>query len=79
MHGHWFISLEQQEHAFLGSALHFIQIIWFTYIFVNILRVPKWVQFVGCSLDQARNQLGTPGGEKFSESVPNFLNDVQYC
>jgi len=26
MHGHWFISLGQREHAFLGSALHFIQI-----------------------------------------------------
>jgi len=25
MHGHWFVSLRQQEHAFLGSALHFIQ------------------------------------------------------
>jgi len=25
MHGHWFVSLGQQEHAFLGSALHFIQ------------------------------------------------------
>ena len=22
MHGHWFISLGQQEHAFLGSPLH---------------------------------------------------------
>jgi len=24
-HRHWFISLRQQDHAFLGSALHFIQ------------------------------------------------------
>jgi len=24
MHGHWFVSVGQQEHAFLGSALHFI-------------------------------------------------------
>ena len=22
MHGHWFISLGQQEHAFFGSAIH---------------------------------------------------------
>jgi len=22
MHGHWFISLGQQEHAFLGNVLH---------------------------------------------------------
>ena len=35
---------EQQEHAFLGSALHFIQITWFTYVFGNIRRVPKWIQ-----------------------------------
>jgi len=28
--GHWFISLRQQEHAFLGSALDFIQITWCT-------------------------------------------------
>jgi len=26
MHGHWFISLRQQEHSFLGRAFHFIQI-----------------------------------------------------
>jgi len=26
MHGHWFISFGQQEHALSGSALHFIQI-----------------------------------------------------
>jgi len=26
MCGHWFIYLEQQEHAFLGSALRIIQI-----------------------------------------------------
>ena len=30
MHEHWFVSFRQQEHAFLGSALHFIQITWFT-------------------------------------------------
>jgi len=41
----WFVSLGQQHHAFLGSVLHFIQIIWFTYVFANIRRVPKWVQF----------------------------------
>jgi len=51
MHGHWFISLWEQDHEFLGSALHFIQIPWFTYVFGNIPRVTKWVQFVGCSLD----------------------------
>jgi len=26
MQEHWFISLGQHEHAFTGSALHFIQI-----------------------------------------------------
>jgi len=26
MHGHWFIYMGQQEHAFLDSASHFIQI-----------------------------------------------------
>jgi len=31
MHGHWLISLGQQEHMFLGSALHLIQITLFTY------------------------------------------------
>jgi len=51
MHGHWFISLREQDHAVLGRALHFIQITWFTYIFANIGRVPRWVQFAGCSLD----------------------------
>jgi len=30
MNGHWFISLREQDHAFLGSALLFIQITWFT-------------------------------------------------
>jgi len=29
MYGHWFNSLGQQVHAFLGSALHFTQITWF--------------------------------------------------
>jgi len=51
MHGHWFISFREQDHAFLGSALHFIQITWFTYDFANIRRVTKCVQFAGCSLD----------------------------
>jgi len=36
MHGHWLVSLGQQEHAFLGSTLHLIQIAWFTYVFANI-------------------------------------------
>jgi len=53
MHWHWFIYLWQQEHTFLGSGLYFIQITWFTYVFANICRVPKWVQFAGCSLDLA--------------------------
>jgi len=53
MHGHWFVSLGQQEHALIDSALHFIQITWFTYVFANIGNVPKWVQFAGCSLDLA--------------------------
>jgi len=30
VHGHWLIHLEQQEHALLGIALHFIRIIWIT-------------------------------------------------
>jgi len=51
MHGHWFTSLREQYHAFLGSALHFIQITWFTYVFANIRWVTKWVQFARCSLD----------------------------
>jgi len=45
MHGHWFIYLGQQKRAFLGSALHFIQIIWFTYVFANIRRVPGGFNF----------------------------------
>jgi len=53
MYEHWFISFGQQEHAFLGSALDFIQITWLTYVFANIRRVPKWVHFAGCSLDLA--------------------------
>jgi len=44
MHGHWFVSLGQQEHAFSGSVLHFIQVTWFAYVFANIRRVPNWVQ-----------------------------------
>jgi len=51
MHGHWFISLREQDHAFWDSALHFIQMPWFTYVFGNIRRVTKWVYFAGCSLD----------------------------
>jgi len=47
-HGHWFIYSGQQEHAILGSTLHFIQITWFTYVFANIEG-----QFAGCSLDLA--------------------------
>jgi len=43
MHGHWLISLGQQEHAFLGFALHFIQIICLTYVFDNIRRMAEWV------------------------------------
>jgi len=50
MHGHWFISLGQPEHAFLGSALYFVQITWYSCVFANIYRVPKWVHFAGCSL-----------------------------
>jgi len=45
------ISLGQQHHTFLGGAVHFIQIIWFTYVFANIRKVSKWVHFTGCSLD----------------------------
>jgi len=41
----------EQDHAFLDRALHFIQITWLTYIFANILRVSKWVQFAGCNLN----------------------------
>jgi len=53
VHRHCFVSLEHQEHAYLGSALHFIQITWFTHVFASICRVPKWVQFAACSLDLA--------------------------
>jgi len=44
--------LGQQDHAFLGSALHFIQniLVISPKTFTNILKVPKWVQFAGCSL-----------------------------
>jgi len=41
MHGQRFVSLRQEQHAFLGSALHFVQVTWFTYVFANICRVPK--------------------------------------
>jgi len=47
MHGHWFISLREQYHAYLGSALHFVQITWFTYAFANIRRMAKGVQLAG--------------------------------
>jgi len=46
MHGHWFIYMGQQEHAFSGSALHFIQITWFTFVFAK-----NEIQFAGYSLD----------------------------
>jgi len=45
MHRYWFIYLWVQDHAFLSSALQFIQITWFTYVFANFRRVTKWVQF----------------------------------
>jgi len=48
MHGHRFICLGQQEHAFQGSALHFIQITWFTHVFANIRKVSKCVHIAGC-------------------------------
>jgi len=50
MHGHWFDSSGQQEHVFLGSTLHFIQLTWSTYVFANIRRESRCVQFAGCSL-----------------------------
>jgi len=40
MHGHWFIYLGKQGHEFLGNALHFIQMTWFTYAFAKIHRMP---------------------------------------
>jgi len=48
MHGHWFISMGHQEHAFLGSAFNdYISSKylsnWFTYIFVNVCSMPKWL------------------------------------
>jgi len=52
MHGHWYISLREQDHAFLDSALDFIQITWSTYLFANIRRFTKGVQMAGCSLDR---------------------------
>jgi len=42
MHGHGFIFLGHREHAFLGSALYFIQVTWFTFVFANIDRVSEW-------------------------------------
>jgi len=36
----------QKELAFFGSALHFIRITWFIYVFANICKGLKWVQFV---------------------------------
>jgi len=36
MHRDWFIYFGQQENAFLGSGLHFIQITWITYVFANV-------------------------------------------
>jgi len=44
MHGLRFILWGQQEHAFLGSASHFIQTTCRTYVFANICRVLRWVQ-----------------------------------
>jgi len=32
MHEHWFMFWRQQELAFSGSALHFIQITWLIYV-----------------------------------------------
>jgi len=52
MHGHWYISLREQDHAFLDSALDFIQITWSTYLFANIRRFTKEVQMAGCSVDR---------------------------
>ena len=51
MYGYWLISLREEDHAFFGSTLHFIQITWFSYVFANIRRVTKRVQLTGCSLD----------------------------
>ena len=51
MQGLWFISVGQQDYAFLGSSLHLIQIPWFPYVYANICKVPKWIQFAGYSLD----------------------------
>jgi len=51
MHGDWFISLREQDHAFLDSALDVIQITWSTYVFANIRRFTKGVHLAGCSLD----------------------------
>jgi len=36
---------------FRHRALHFIQITWFTYVFASVLKVTKWVQVAGSSLD----------------------------
>jgi len=66
MHGHWFISLREQDHEFLGSALHFIQITWFTYVFANIRRVTKWVQkgLQDKSFQVEQNPFGDPNTSK---------------
>jgi len=43
MNEQWFVSLGQQEHEFLGSALHFIRKTWFTCLFAKAIVVFGYV------------------------------------
>jgi len=50
MHGQWFVSLGQQEHAFLWKCIiHLIQVTWFTHIFSNIRKVSEGLNLLGPS------------------------------
>ena len=74
----------EQDHAFLDRALHFIQISWITYIFANIRRVSKWVQFAGMQLkpgDMGVRWIFSTGGtggffQYFSRGGPKMVKFV---
>ena len=65
MHGHCCVSLGAARTCILGSALHIIQVTWFTNAFSNIFKMPKWVQFAGCGLDLAIHYYHLTFGECF--------------
>jgi len=54
MQGHWLISFGQQEHALLGSALCFIQITWFTYVFHRLCQLSQGAQVASLCRMQIR-------------------------